>query len=197
MSLIAKTNDEGDIVGYEENEGQNSIFKMKRFLLAHLILLDILLFNGLPLSAQGIETESEECKSAIASVKNQIETAPQSESMQNRQLEVKFSEIQKVDYYPNYPEGRPNGYTFGINPDVALPSLMNSPVFLTNLATQVINSCDTISMVSFGTYQTNSGIRTFGLTSDGRVELFECPKDYNDYYPNYYRELTWGESCES
>lgn len=70
---------------------------------------------------------------------------------------------------------------------------MSSPVLMTSLAKQIINNCNSISAVSFNVYQTDN-TRFYGLTSDKKVESFDCPADYDDY-PIYPRKLTWGEYC--
>ena len=166
---------------------------MSRFFATNLILLDILLFSALPLTAQSIEAESELCRSAIASVENQLQS--------DRHLTIELSQIEKLQYYPDHPEGRPDGYGLGISGDAAF-SVMGSPVLLNALSTEIINSCSSISLVEFGVYQTGN-VRTFGLMSNGEVKEFQCPADYDNYPKTdasgqlqfYPRDLVWGESC--
>lgn len=160
---------------------------------AGLAALNIILFNVLPLTAQSIDAESTECKNAIASVESQLET--------DNPLEVKFRQMEKLEYYPDHPEGRPNGYGIGMSGNGAF-SVMSSPVLLSSLSTKIVDSCNSISMVEFGVYQTGN-VRTFGLMSNGEVEEFQCPPDYDDYpimgsggqLQFYPRDLAWGESC--
>ena len=166
---------------------------MNKFFPASLIILDVVTLSALPLQAQSIDTESTECRNAIASVESQLET--------DNPLEIKFSEMEKLEYYPDHPEGRPNGYGMGMQGDGAL-SVIGSPVLLSSLSTKIVNSCNSISLLEFGVYQTGN-VRTFGLMSDGEVREFQCPSDYDDYpimgsdgqLQFYPRDLTWGESC--
>jgi hypothetical protein len=55
----------------------------------------------------------------------------------------------------------------------AAPDVMNSPQLQTSIATNIIQSCETIGIVQFGVYQ-SSWVDTFGLMSDGSVERFQC-----------------------
>ena len=159
---------------------------MNRFLTIGLILLDILLFGALPLTAQEIETESEECKSAIVEVENQLKS--------DRNLTIEKSEIGKPGVSGTPPEARSNGVEFRMSGE-AVESIMSSPVLLNTFATQIINSCDSVSAVSFGL--SRSGYtQVHGLMPDGEVKLFKCPEDFDDYNVGEYpRSLTWGEFC--
>lgn len=167
-----------------------------KFFATNLIFLDILLFSVLPLTAQrpqAIEPESELCRSAIASVENQLKS--------DRNLTIELSQIERLQYHPDHPEGRPNGYKVGMKGDAAF-SVLGSPVLLNSLSTEIINNCNSVSLADFGIYQTGN-VRTFGLMSNGEVEEFQCPADYDDYpilgsdgqLQFYPRDLTWGESC--
>lgn len=166
---------------------------MNRFLAVGLIVSNIALLNVSPVRAQGMVVETEECVNAISSVENQLQS--------DRNLTIELSQIEKLQYYPDHPEGRPNGYGLGMSGDAAF-SVMGSPVLLNSLSTEVIDSCSSISLVEFGIYQTGN-VRTFGLMGDDEVKEFQCPADYDDYPKTdasgqlqfYPRDLVWGESC--
>ncbi len=67
---------------------------------------------------------------------------------------------------------------------------MESPVFQRAIASQIINSCNSVGAVSFGRYQTG-WIDTIGLMRDGTIQKFECAEDHiEDYNPE---TLRWGQ----
>jgi hypothetical protein len=154
---------------------------MSKFITAGLIFLDIFLLNFSSLNAQNVN-ETEECNSAIANTKNQLENG--------RQLQVANSEMYQVSY-SDRPENRPNGYLFAME-GAAVESVLSSPVFLNTLAEQVINSCNSVSLVTFGLNYSDYVV-SLGLMPNGKVELFQCPADFEGH--PYWRDFKWGESC--
>lgn len=154
---------------------------MNKFFAAGLIVLDILLFSSLPLTAQSIDAETEKCENAIASVESQLQAG--------RQLTIELSEIRNVTY-SDYPEGRANQYTLAMDGN-AVESVLNSSVLMNTLATGIIDRCNSVSLVSFGLYGSGYIVK-YGLMNNGEVKIFQCPEDYD---PPYYRDLVWGESC--
>lgn len=149
-----------------------------------VIVSNIFLLYALPIKAQNISNESQECQTAIASVEKQLKT--------NRQLKINASVIEKLKYYPDHPRSRPNQYGFGISGEAAR-SVMSSPVLINSLAKQIINNCDSIGAVSFNLYRTGA-TQLHGLMPNEKVKFFKCPADFDDYdvYP---RMLKWGEFC--
>ena len=117
----------------------------------------------------------------IASVQNRI--------ISGRQVTIELSEINNHGYF-NYPQNRPNGYSFGMTGN-ATNSIMNSPVFSKSLATQIINNCNSISSVSFGLWQ-SGWVEVYGLMPNREIKMFECPEDFD---VPYYRDFEWGEHC--
>ena len=171
----------------DRNPKLKTSFNRSAFPLLEQSTYTILCLRILPLQAQNIDSETEECRAAIASVENQLETG--------RQLQIEVSGIEK-HYYPDHPEGRPNEYGLGVSGDAAR-SVMSSPMLMSSLAELVINSCNSISLISFNLYQTGAA-QVFGLMPNKKVEVLQCPADYDDYFPNPYpRELTWGEFCST
>ena len=156
---------------------------MNRVLGVGLIVSNIALLNASPVRAQGMVVETEECVNAIASVENQLVT--------DRQLTLEMSEINVRNASGTPPEGRPRQYAFGMSGS-AVEAVMSSGVLLDNLATQIIDNCNSISSVRFA--QWGSGwFWVFGLMPNGEVEFFECPEDH--FHGGGYRDLVWGESC--
>lgn len=165
---------------------------MNKLLATSLIVLDIISLKVLPLQAQNINSESKECQSAIASVEDRLKTG--------RQLTIEMSEMSDANASITPFKDRPNKYILGIGGNAA-PSVMGSPVFSKSLATQIINNCDSVSSVSFGLWQ-SGWVNEYGLMSDGKIKIFECPKGFDDYPKvtadgeiEYFRDFKWGESC--
>lgn len=155
-----------------------------KFFTANLIFLDILLFSVLPLTAQSIDTESEECKNAIAEVENQLQSAG---------VTLEFSDFNDRNAPGIPPEGRPNQYAFGMSGNGVM-TVLGSPVLLDTHATQIVNNCSSVSSVSFGQWQSGL-VGVFGLMPNGEVELFKCPEDH--FHGGGYRDLVWGEFCST
>lgn len=51
--------------------------------------------------------------------------------------------------------------------------MMGSPVFQRAIASEIINSCNSVGAVTFGRYQTG-WVSTVGLMRDGTIQNFEC-----------------------
>ena len=70
---------------------------------------------------------------------------------------------------------------------------MNSSKLLTSIATPIIDSCDSISLVSFSVYKTH-WYQHFGLMPNGKVEEFKCVGSFDDKpVPGY--NSGWGFLC--
>ena len=156
---------------------------MNKLFATSVMILPLALLNVLPIQARSIVVETEECVQAIASVENQLVT--------DRQLKIEMSEISDRNISGIPPKGRPHQYAFGIS-GKAVEAVMNSPVLLDNLATQIIDNCSSVSSISFGQWRTG-WFWVFGLMPNGEVEMFSCPEDH--FHGGGYRDLVWGESC--
>ena len=126
-------------------------------------------------------SEKQSCEDAIASVERQL---------QERQLTVGISKKNNYNY-PDHPKGRPDSYSFGIGGNTAA-STISLDELLNSIATEIINSCDSISQVGFGVFQTDNLVN-YGLMPNGKVEKFQCPADFAGYPSE--REFKWGEFC--
>lgn len=124
------------------------------------------------------------CTEAIASVENQLNANPQ--------VTIKNSQILENDYLDR-PQGRPNIYELTLGGNAA-NSLMNTDTLVNSLATEIINGCDSISLVRFHLEKTHY-VLDYGLMSNGKVKKFQCPPDYRIEEP-YRRPLEWGERCD-
>lgn len=114
--------------------------------------------NRRNLSAEGLQS----CQSTVRTVENRLE------EVGDLQVEIHNGEVG----YPDRPTDRPEGYVFAMTGS-ALESVMRSPVLLTELSANIIQSCDSVGMVTFGL--ANSGyVITFGLFPNGEVEPFRC-----------------------
>jgi hypothetical protein len=130
----------------------------------------------LPLQVRSQET-TQSCEIALLNAKKRIE--------QGRDITVKTDITDVSKFYPDYPDGRPAGIWLEIDGSAA-DSVMASPVFQKAIASEIINSCNSVGKVIFIQYQTASAY-TFGLMRDGTIQNFECV-----YYPEQ-GSLSWGQ----
>lgn len=119
-----------------------------------------------------------DCQNAISNSIRRIENA--------RSTVVKFEQFKQR--YQDYPANRSLGYAVWISGEGAV-NVMSSKVFLTDISTQIISNCKSISSVVFGQYETD-WIRTYGLMKNGKIEPFECLAPRRR---GVERELSWGK----
>ncbi|KST66557.1 hypothetical protein [Mastigocoleus testarum] len=125
---------------------------------------------------------TKKCRAAITTATNRLEKNPS--------LKVVQSPTDRVPY-DYYPQGRPHRQSFYLQ-GAGVKPIMNSSVLMASIAKPVINNCNSVSLVSFGTFGTD-WIEDFGLMSNGKVQQFNCPSGFAP--PFYPRPLRWGESC--
>lgn len=118
--------------------------------------------------ANGINTivESTSCQNALSEAVRRIESANASVNTITR------NDHKKTFHSDNYPKDRPFRYNFVISGS-GLDDVMNSTMFLTDITSQIISSCPSVSLSSFSQYRTDGG-RDFGLMENGKVKPFEC-----------------------
>ena len=165
---------------------------VKKLLTSTAISLLSLTVCTVPVLAEGITIASQakdknfnltkECLTAITDAKNKLEKIPQ--------IQVVKSPIFAISY-PNHHQGRPHKQEFHIQ-GASVNSVMNSPALLNTIATPIIKTCDSIDLVVFEVHQTDWS-RNFALMPNGKVELTECPVDF-EVYP-YKRRFGSGQSC--
>ena len=110
---------------------------------------------------------SDRCRIAIQKAKVSIEKA-KARIVSIRQFE------QNTLGYNDYPENRNLGYDIALQNEIrGTYIVLGSPVFMTNLATQIMSSCKTVSSVSFWEYQSSFSV-DFALMKNGKVEEIKC-----------------------
>ncbi|HAX89687.1 MAG TPA: hypothetical protein DCY91_26375 [Cyanobacteria bacterium UBA11370] len=151
----------------------------------------------LPPQARSQET-TQSCEIGLLNSKNRIE--------QGRDITVTIDIIDGSEKYPDYPNGRPTiiflfldfpgsygyrGYDSGGSVDDAV-SVMESPVFQRAIASEIINSCNSVGAVTFVLKGQPPWATTTGLMRDGSIQNFECllpdelPDDDSPFLP-------WGQ----
>jgi hypothetical protein len=132
------------------------------------------------LFSQASYAQDAECQSAIANSVKRIENA--------KATIVKFDKYDQSSLgYKDYPENRPLGYNVWLSSKGAV-DVMSSRAFLTDISTQIISNCQSISSVRFGQYRTDNVV-IYGLMKNGKVEPFECISPG----PEATRKLRWSK----
>jgi len=108
-----------------------------------------------------------------------------------RNLTIKTETLDFSTAYADHPEGRPNNYLVAMQ-GKAVGSVMNSPQLMKVIATDILNACETIGMVTFG--QANSGwYQRVGIFRDGTIDFFKCAEDVGiQPDPRSNGRLRWG-----
>ena len=132
----------------------------------------------LPSQARSQET-TQSCEIALSNAKNRIE--------QERDITVEIDIKDSSEEYPDPPDGRPTIIWFEVEGNAA-ESVMESPVFQRAIASEIINSCNSVGAVSFGVSHTG-WINTIGLMRDGTIQKFECV----DHDPERSSPYPWGQ----
>lgn len=133
--------------------------------LIHLPLWIILSLAPFSLSQPAQSKEPASCSAALQNVQAQLKAKTNLEI-------VSVTKRNVTETYPDHPKGRPDWYVFSLRGRQA-ENLLNSPRFMTTLASQIIRSCENTSLVMFGF--ANSGYTVLlGLMPDGSVQPFEC-----------------------
>jgi hypothetical protein len=102
------------------------------------------------------------CESTLSKVRNQIE-----ESKSN------VVNIDRYEHrYTDYPSNRHLAYSFWLTGS-GVSNIINSPVFLTALSTDIFSNCNTVGIVKFGFYQSENVV-TYGFMKNGSVKKFKC-----------------------
>jgi len=116
--------------------------------------------------ARSQETK-QSCEVVMLNAKKQIE--------QGRDITVITNIKDGSERYPDHPDDRPAIIWLEVDGSAA-DSVMESPVFQKAIASEIINSCNSVGAVTFGRYQTG-WIYTIGLMRDGTIQKFECVDD--------------------
>lgn len=149
----------------------------KKLLVLSILLCELYLSTTNSLFSQITFAQDSDCQNAISNSIRRIENA--------RSTVVKVEQFKQSSQ--DYPLNRSLGYTFSLSGEGVL-DVMSSKVFLTDISTQIISNCQSISSVSFSQYRTD-WVGTFGLMKNGKVEHFECVPAQRGVE----RELPWGK----
>ncbi|MFN7786857.1 MAG: hypothetical protein ACK5QY_00210 [Pseudanabaena sp.] len=151
--------------------------KQRLFVLSIFVCEFYLAYTSNILFSQVSFAQDADCQNAISNSIRRIENA--------RSTIVKFEQFKQR--YQDYPTNRSLGYDALISGEGAV-DVMSSKVFLTDISTQIISNCKSISSVTFGRYKTD-WIRTYGLMENGKIEPFKCISAGRGAE----RELSWGK----
>ncbi|PSB01106.1 hypothetical protein [Merismopedia glauca] len=137
-------------------------------------LLGITSIVSLPETASA--QANRKCAAAISRAKAKIK------SVRNVRIpEVRSFDIS--DQYISFPSRRPRGYLFAIDGKGA-STIIASSNFLIAISQNIINNCQSVSLVWFG-YYSSDVIDVYGLMPNGKVKAFE-----RDFSPK--GKLRWG-----
>jgi len=145
--------------------------KIKLKILTVLILASHL-YQSSPVYSETPRTNfpiSDRCRIAIQKAKVSIEKT-KAQIVYIRQFE------QNALGYNDYPENRNLGYDIVLQNERRADGtirILESPVFMNNLTTQIVSSCETVSSVSFWEYQSSFSV-DFALMKNGKVEEIKC-----------------------
>lgn len=117
------------------------------------------------ITAQGSSDRNPQgCNAALASARRRIN--------QGRNITITTIDLNLAEEYEGYPVNRPRGYGFRLGGPAA-ESVMNSSQFLRSISTDLINSCESASLVHFNLDRTDWNV-IYGLFEGNRVEGFQC-----------------------
>lgn len=155
-----------------------------------LIVLNAAAFSFIPFAVKaqnghGGFRRTSTCATAVATAKRTIENGRQV------RVEARRYDINQYSNYASYPSNRPNGYLLLLN-GPATDSIMNSPVFMEAVATDILETCDSASAVRIAPGYGTGWHAIYGLI-DGDVQPFECIEDlYGDDFDTYPARTPWG-----
>jgi len=137
-----------------------------RQLTAGFLSLTALLGLTIPVQAQEMAAPpvTPSCNAALATAQKRIETGGE--------IEVRVHRSDVSASYTDYPLNRPAEYTFAFQGTAEL-TIINSPKFMTALATDVVQACETVSLVTFTVAGTDY-MHLLGLMPGGEVKAFDC-----------------------
>lgn len=137
-----------------------------RQLMAGFLSLTALLGLTPPLQAQEMVSPpvTPSCTATLTNAQKRLESG--------RQLKVGVTSNDVTQSYADHPSNRPFEYTFVLR-GPANRAVMHSPKFIATIATDVIQACETVSLVTFVVADTDH-MYLLGLMPNGQVEAFDC-----------------------
>lgn len=119
----------------------------------------------------------DDCQKAVSNSIRRIENA--------RTTVVKFEQFKQRSQ--DHPTNRSLGYSFALSGE-GVVDVMSSKVFLTDVSTEIISNCKSISSVTFSQYKSD-WINTYGLMKNEKIEPFKCISAGRGAE----RKLSWGK----
>ena len=160
--------------------------QMKAFLIGSTLILSNAILplsaisakhaRGVYVSQSGYKASDMQCQAALNEATNTVEEVP---SVQMSTMDIRSL----AEEYSDFPAERAHGVYIGIEGQAAI-NVLNSPQLLTSISSQLIEECDSVSMIKFAIHQTDWNV-VFGLV-DGSVLSFECIE------PSLGRIRQWG-----
>jgi len=153
---------------------------MRQLIVAGVTVLNTLsiLSVSLPLRAEG---KPRDCTMTIAAAQKRLTTG--------RDVEVNIKSFDISESYPDHPDDRPMTYLLVLK-GAATESIMRSPRFQKAIATEIIKSCGSVGVVTFGMDGTGWG-QSVGVLPGGRVDNFECVEHIGSR--GVPKKLIWGQ----
>lgn len=153
---------------------------MRQLVVAGVTVLNtfLVLSASLPLRAEG---KPRDCTMTIATAQKRLTTG--------RDVEVNIKSFDISEDYPDHPDNRPMTYLL-ILKGAATESIMRSPRFQKAIATEIIKSCESVGVVTFGMDGTGWG-QSVGVLPGGRIDNFECVEHPGSR--GVPKKLIWGQ----
>lgn len=130
-----------------------------------------------PALAQPVDLAATTCQGAKAEAINAV--------TQGRNLTLR-TQTYDLSNYADRPANRDEDFAL-IMEGPAAESILNSPRFMTTLATQIMAACSSVGTVTFA-YDRSGWFATLGIFADGSIDFFECVEPG----PNSTDVLPWG-----
>ena len=127
------------------------------------------------------EPKLRDCTMTIATAQKRLTTG--------RDVEVNIKSFDISESYPDHPDDRPMTYLLVLK-GAATESIMRSPRFQKAIATEIIKSCGSVGVVTFGMDGTGWG-QSVGVLPGGRVDNFECVEHLGSR--GLPRKIIWGQ----
>jgi hypothetical protein len=130
---------------------------------------------------------SEECEAAIVSAVSRIQ--------ERRTLDVEVVRRNHAESYPDGPSDRPFNYSFSVT-GASARIVTDSPRFMNSISTNIINNCETVSMVRFMAFTPPDTRFPFRrLRGEGVYGLIDTDRitEFLPMAPSRDLELRWGQ----
>jgi hypothetical protein len=124
------------------------------------------------------DATTRQCLRAVATAQKKVGQVKQVRVLQPQKINIS-------GIYQDFPSGRPDQYQFRLV-GKGVATVLYSPKFMQAISQDLISQCTTVSLVTFGEYQTDWYL-SFGLMANNKLEAFQCVE------PGV--KLKWGEQA--